>query len=50
MNAHLKSDIEYSCIACPLGAIAGILDENDIFTVLSLYVAEEYRRKGRRSD
>ena len=34
----------------PVGAIAGILDENDIFTVLSFYVAEEYRRKWRRSD
>ncbi len=30
----------------PIGAVAGMLDENDIFTVLSLFVAESYRRKG----
>ncbi len=30
----------------PIGAVVGILDENDIFTVLSLYVAEEHRRRG----
>lgn len=33
----------------PVGAVAGMLDENDIFTVMSLYVAEGYRRKGRGS-
>lgn len=30
----------------PIGAVAGMINENDIFTVMSLYVAEEHRRKG----
>ncbi len=30
----------------PVGAVAGMLDKHDLFTVMSLYVAETHRRKG----
>ena len=51
VNAALANGVPVTAIGLiednkPVGALAGLVEEGDIFSVMSLYVAPEYRRRG----